>query len=163
MRRRNNADVRHVVDTLFVFLLFALFTICSIFLIAFGANIYRKTVSNFDEHYNLTTSVAYVQEKFRQCDTANNCVVIPFGDGDALRISTYTNDVEYYTYIYEDDGFLKELYTKADNALAPKAGQRLLEVKNLRINDLEDGEFEIYILDNQLRSARFICSSRCDY
>lgn len=162
MRRRNSHDIRHVVDSLFVFLLFALFTICAIFLIAFGANIYKRTITNFEEHYNLTTSVAYIQEKFRQCDTTDCCIVIPFGDGDALRISTYANDIEYYTYIYEDEGYLKELYIKADNALAPKAGQRLLEIRNLKILDKGDGEYAISIIDSNLHSASVTCSSKCD-
>ncbi|MCR5798656.1 MAG: DUF4860 domain-containing protein [Lachnospiraceae bacterium] len=156
-------DPRHIVDSLFVFMLFALFATCSVLLIAFGANIYEKTVANFDEHYNLTTSAAYVQEKFRQCDTADSCVVIPYGDCSALRISSYINETEYYTYIYKDDGYLKEMNTKADNKLMPKAGQRLLPITDLSVDDLGNGKFVISIKDDKASEITFTCTSKCDY
>ena len=163
MHLKSINDNKHVVDTLFVFLLFTIFTICAVFLIAFGANIYKRTITNFDEHYNLTTSVAYIQEKFRQCDEADSCVVVPFGESDALRITSYNNDIEYYTYIYEYDGCLKELYTKSDNQLSPKAGQNLLEINRLFIDNSQSGIFNITIIDSYLRSVTVTCSSKCDY
>ena len=159
----NNHRTQHVVDNLFVFLLFTIFAVCSIFLIAFGANIYKKTISNFDRHYNLTTSVAYVQEKFRQLDRSDCCVVIPFGDSDALRFSEDINGTEYYTYIYEYDGFLKELHTKADNSLAPKAGQNLLDIHYLGISELTPGQFGITITDCNLDTVTFNCTSKSMY
>ena len=41
---RRHIENRHIVDTLFVLTLFAVFAICSMLLIAFGANIYQKTM-----------------------------------------------------------------------------------------------------------------------
>ena len=62
---RKHIENRHIVDTLFVLTLFAVFAICSMLLIAFGANIYQKTINNYEEHFNIATSVAYINEKIR--------------------------------------------------------------------------------------------------
>ena len=68
-------------------------------LIAFGANIYQKTINNYEEHFNISTSVAYINEKIRQNDDSGAIELSSFGSSDAFRITSYYNDVKYYTYI----------------------------------------------------------------
>ena len=125
---RKHIENRHIVDTLFVLTLFAVFSICSMLLIAFGANIYQKTINNYEEHFNISTSVAYINEKIRQNDDSGAIELSSFGSSDAFRITSYYNDVKYYTYIYMDDGYLKELYAKSESKLSPKAGKKLLKL-----------------------------------
>ena len=155
-------DNRHVVDNLFVLTLFAVFAICAVFIIAFGANIYKKTVNNLEEHFNLTTSVAYIREKFRQNDSSNAFCVASFGDGNALLINTEVNGIRYETYIYKDSGYIKELSVKEGSNVAPKAGQNLLPVDNLTIEDLGDDRYSFKILDTNGNEREFICASKCD-
>lgn len=152
----------HVIDSFFVFMLFSIFAICAILLIAFGANIYKKTVSNLEEHFNVTTSLAYIEEKFRQSDDSDAFSVIEFGDGNALLIQNTVNDVDYNTYIYKYDDHLKELRTKADNDLNPEAGQNLLYIKSYNVKSDGNGSFTFTITDANLNSRTITCVSKCD-
>lgn len=155
-------DSRHVVDNLFVLVLFAVFAICAVFIIAFGANIYKKTVNNLEEHFNLTTSVAYIREKVRQNDSSEAFSVDSFGDGNALLIDNEVNGINYRTYIYKDSGYIKELSVKEGSNVAPKAGQKLLPINDLVIKDLGDNRFSFKILDTNGNVRTFVCSSKCD-
>lgn len=160
--KRNKHEISHVIDSFFVFMLFSIFTICAILLIAFGANIYRKTITNFEEHFNVTTSIAYIEEKFRQCDNADAFSVVEFGDGNALMISSTVNDIDYHTYIYMFDGHLKELHTKADNTLNPGAGQNLLDVKFFNVVQNSDSSYTFTVIDVNNNPLKVSCYSKCD-
>lgn len=160
--RREKRETSHVIDSFFVFMLFSIFAICAILLIAFGANIYKKTISNLEEHFNVTTSMAYIEEKFRQSDISDAFSVTEFGDGNALMIKSVVNEANYITYIYKYDNHLKELHMKADNTLSPNAGQNLLEIKYFRVDDNNDGSFTFTITDINQNSLTVTCYSRCD-
>ena len=160
--RREKHETSHVIDSFFVFTLFSIFAICAILLIAFGANIYKKTISNLEEHFNVTTSMAYIEEKFRQSDVSNAFSVTEFGDGNALTIESVVNDTDYITYIYKYDNHLKELHMKAENTLSPNAGQNLLEIRYFRVVDNNDGSFTFTITDINQNSLTVTCYSRCD-
>lgn len=160
--RREKLETSHVIDSFFVFTLFSIFAICAILLIAFGANIYKKTISNLEEHFNVTTSMAYIEEKFRQSDVSDAFSVTEFGDGNALAIESVVNDTDYITYIYKYDNHLKELHMKAENTLSPNAGQNLLEIRYFRVVDNNDGSFTFTITDINQNSLTVTCYSRCD-
>lgn len=159
---RKHIENRHIVDTLFVLTLFAVFAICSMLLIAFGANIYQKTINNYEEHFNISTSVAYINEKLRQSDDSNAIELIDFGSSDAFRISSSFNDTDYYTYIYMDDGYLKELYAKAENELSPKAGKKLLPINSFDINVSKEGLYTYTITDMYDSTMTVNVTSKCD-
>ncbi len=160
--RHEKRETSHVIDSFFVFMLFSIFAICAILLIAFGANIYKKTISNLEEHFNVTTSMAYIEEKFRQSDISDAFSVTEFGDGNALMIKSVVNETNYITYVYKYDNHLKELHMKADNTLSPNAGQNLLEIKYFRVDDNNDGSFTFTITDINQNSLTVTCYSRCD-
>lgn len=162
MRNRHVVESRHIVDTLFVLTLFAVFAVCSMLLIVFGANIYQKTIDNMEEHFNISTSVTYITEKLRQSDDSGAIEVVDFGDSDAFRISSTIDDTDYYTYIYMDNGYLKELHVKADKDLGPKAGQKLLPVTHFEISEQSDGLFSYMITDSNNSTMIMKVSTKCD-
>ncbi len=159
---RKHIENRHIVDTLFVLTLFAVFAICSMLLIAFGANIYQKTINNYEEHFNISTSVAYINEKIRQNDDSGAIELSSFGSSDAFRLTSYYNDVKYYTYIYMDDGYLKELYAKSESKLSPKAGKKLLPINSFDISVIDNGLFTYTITDMYDSTMTVNITSKCD-
>lgn len=162
MKNPQSRSKSHVVDSFFVFMLFSVFAICAILLIAFGANIYKKTVTNLEEHFNVTTSVAYIEEKFRQCDGQDAFSVVKFGDGNAFQINRTINDIDYCTYIYKYDNYLKELHTKADSSLSPTAGQNLLEIQSFDVVSNGPQSYTFMITDINSNSVSVTCNSKCD-
>lgn len=129
---------KHIIDILFVLTLFGLFALSAIFLISVGADVYSKTVKHMDENFDTRTSMAYVTEKIRQSDTAD-AVSIGLLDGqDAIIITTLISDTNYYTYLYEHDGYLKELIVREGIELGPEAGQNILAVSDFSVTPIND-------------------------
>ena len=56
---------KSIVDMLFLLALFGVFLISALFIVLFGANIYKKTVNDMDANFSARTSVSYITEKIR--------------------------------------------------------------------------------------------------
>ena len=54
---------RHMVDKMFLVILFATFAICAFSLIMVGANVYSSTSGAMNENYEKRIDVSYVTEK----------------------------------------------------------------------------------------------------
>ncbi|MBQ0042648.1 MAG: DUF4860 domain-containing protein [Lachnospiraceae bacterium] len=152
---RSKKENRHVVDVLFVVILFCIFAFCSLILVVFGAEVYEKTMEHMDNNYIERTAYAYISEKIRQNDMKDAVSVEQFGDDDAIFLKNNYADKDYYTVLYVDDGWLKELFTADPYLLGAKAGTSIYECEGLKarweeeelLNVLvktKNGEQEIY-------------------
>ena len=110
---------KHIIDTLFVIALFCLFALSAIFLITIGANIYGKTVNNMEDNFNSRTALAYITEKVRQSDNADSISAGTFQECPALVITSRIEDTEYLTYLYEYNGYIKEIMVRKGMTLDP--------------------------------------------
>ena len=149
MKQKNES--RHMVDVLFVLTLFSVFAVSSILLIAVGAKVYQNTINNMETHFTSTTSLSYITEKIRQNDVNGGISIEAFGDGDALVLTTRYNEEEYCTYIYSHGGYLKELFTKRSISLSPEAGQNILEILDFSVVAIDEGLYEITLVDDKHR------------
>lgn len=129
---------KHIIDILFVLTLFGLFALSAIFLISVGADVYSKTVEHMDESFDARTSMAYITEKIRQSDKSSSLSVELWENRDAIIITTQNADMNYYTYLYEHDGFLKELMVREDIPLGPEAGVKILPVTDFTLTPIND-------------------------
>lgn len=129
---------KHIIDLLFVIALFCLFALSAIFLISIGADIYGKTMTNMEHNFDARTSLAYVTEKIRQSDQMDQIAIGNLDDCPALVITYHTSDSTYITYIYEFNGYLKELMIKDAISLGPEAGQNILEIKDFQVRQIND-------------------------
>ena len=151
---------RHMVDILFVLTLFCVFALCSILLIAVGARVYQNTLNNMEMHFTSTTSLSYITEKIRQNDYSDGISIKEFGGNDALVLYSHYNDEEYCTYIYSYAGQLKELFTKKNINLSPEAGRNILAISDFSIIELDNGLFEITLVDDEHKSETILISSK---
>ena len=62
-------EKKHIVDILFVLALFLVFTLSTLTLVLFGANIYQNTVNDMEDNYNARTVCCYILGKFRSNDS----------------------------------------------------------------------------------------------
>lgn len=134
----NEQQEHHIIDILFVIALFCIFALAAIFLISIGANIYGKTVSHMESNFNGRTSFAYVTEKIRQSDNDGAVSIGDFNGCPALLITKKAGDTNYITYLYEHEGYLKELMVRQDTPLAPSAGQNILAVSEFTLTQIND-------------------------
>lgn len=135
----------HIIDLLFVITLFCIFALSAIFLISIGAGIYGKTVDHMEGNFNTRTALAYITEKVRQSDN-NASISIGELDGcEAIIITSHSDAADYYTYLYEHEGYLKELMTRQDIALGPAAGQNILAISSFSIKPVNKRLFNCQI------------------
>lgn len=150
----------HIIDILFVIALFCIFALSAVFLISIGANIYGKTISHMESNFNSRTSFAYVTEKIRQADKNG---AIHAGDLDgcpALEITKTTGGISYITYLYEYDGYLKELMVREDTPLSPAAGQDILAVSEFSLAKINDKLFTFTITTTDGSSCSLYVSQK---
>ena len=129
---------KHIIDILFVLTLFGLFALSAIFLISVGADVYSKTVDHMDENFDTRTSMAYITEKIRQSDKDGAITIGQLENRDAIIICSQIADTPYYTYLYEHEGYLKELLVRKDIPLGPEAGQAILPVSGFYLTPVND-------------------------
>lgn len=125
MKRNKN----HIVDLLFVLVLFGIFALSALVLVSIGADVYQHTVSNMQTNYEVRTASSYLVEKMRQHNTVS---ITTLDDQTVLCFEDDNSDTVTYLYCYED--YLRELYTRDGSDLGGnilKAGQKIVPVKDL--------------------------------
>ncbi|HAG70260.1 MAG TPA: hypothetical protein DCL38_09865 [Lachnospiraceae bacterium] len=132
---------------LFILALFAVFMISALFIVLFGARIYKKIVADSDTNYNARTSIAYISEKIRQHDSDNGVDVLEDGAEPILRLRDTYGGMDYYTYLYELDGNLMEITTPADYDPVYTAGQAILKVSSFNVEKQSDALYRFDITD----------------
>lgn len=136
---------RHVVDVLFVITLFCVFAFCALMLVILGAEVYKKTVASMESNYTTRTSYAYISEKIRQKDTSGAVKIAKFGDADAIFLEEKIGEKSYFTVLYVDDGYLKELFTADPERLGAGAGTQIYECESLSAEKVSDSLVRIEV------------------
>ncbi|WP_026526990.1 DUF4860 domain-containing protein [Butyrivibrio sp. VCD2006] len=158
---KKQMDNRHTVDMLFVIALLFLFAMGALMLIALGSSIYKRSVSTLSDNYDRRTAYAYITEKLRQYDAEGNINTDIFNKSGALRIDTTIGAVDYVTYLYQYEGSLMELFSRADvENLLPESGQRIMDINDLVITSKGDGLLLITITLSDDEELTFITSKR---
>ena len=128
----------HSMDTLFTFLLLLLFALFSLFLAAMGSSIYRKGVSHLNENYTSRTAIAYLTEKIRQHDSRGSISSSEVEGLPALCLLDEIDGQSYSTYIYFDEGSLKELFIPSERIASKSLGTSIVELESLTMDFAEN-------------------------
>lgn len=116
----------------FVLSVFCLFTICSLFLVLIGANVYRGVVDNMDSNNEIRASLSYVSNKVH---AAGGDVSLQTIDGQQALVMEETYDhIPYRTYIYQYDGYLMELFADAGRKFTPGDGDRITPISRFSMS-----------------------------
>lgn len=121
----------HMIDTIFILILFTFFTSISVFLIIFGANIYKNTTAKMNNNFSTRTCSAYITEKIRQSDLSDSVDIITKDNTKILTFTQIINNIEYSTYLYLYNGYLHELFSRTALDLPLDAGQPIFELDTL--------------------------------
>lgn len=142
MKRKKEEPGQHIVDILFVLALFAVFAASALMLVIIGANVYQRTVTNMDTHYEERAACSYLTEKLRQNDRADAVSVGALEDVPALVMTEEINGEFFCTYLYLYDGYLKELFVRRDSFAGSSllaAGQNILPLEDFQIEETAAG------------------------
>lgn len=139
---------KHIIDILFVLGLFCVFAASSVILIIFGADIYKKIVSNMQNNFSERTCTAYITEKIHQSDEYDSIEITDFAGLHTLSMKCYINDTEYTTRLYEYNGYLYELFSRTDIELTPDAGKQVVALHDLKFEMISDNLIKISYYNN---------------
>lgn len=150
---------KHTVDILFVLILFGVFAFSALMLVIMGSNVYTKTVDTMGENFNDRTSYAYITEKFRQNDIMNSISVETINENSSFVFTKEINNIEYQTYLYIHEGYLKELLIKKGDSMPLEAGNIILNANSLSIKQTDMHTFSC-VLDDTSNIIEFTLTSR---
>ncbi len=138
---KHKQENNHIIDILFTLALFCVFAASALFVVLIGANVYKSTVKQMNDNYSTRTSLSYVTEKIRQNDTAGSVSIGELDGVQALILTQQYDDLHLKTYIYEDNGVLKELFIHDDQKPVKEAGQSIMEVNSFHMEQMSDTLF----------------------
>ncbi|SFB76070.1 DUF4860 domain-containing protein [Butyrivibrio sp. YAB3001] len=158
-----NADKRHVIDTVFVICLLLLFLLSALTVIAIGASIYKKNVAQTSENYSQRVSIAYITEKVRQSDINGAIYVEELFGKNVLVMQQTVDDELYNTYIYDYNGYLMELFARADlNNFYPQSGQKILKIHSFDISQISESLLSAVVTSDNGVTERFFITVRSE-
>ncbi|MBQ6415782.1 MAG: DUF4860 domain-containing protein [Butyrivibrio sp.] len=137
----------HIVDVAFILCLMLLFILSALSVISLGAGIYKKNVETMGSNYDHRTACAYITEKVRQSDNNGAIFVTNLFGQNTLVLQEEVNGTLYNTYIYYYNGYLMELYARADlTSFYPQSGQKILEINSFDVSYASEALLSVNIV-----------------
>ena len=121
----------HVIDGAFALALFGIFAVCAMLLILLGARVYEKVSSNMNK-MDAPVILSYVTEKLRSCNDVSEVALE--ADGHQLILKEDTLNGDYETWIYVEDGCLKEALIQEGREPIANAGNVIAPVQEFLVN-----------------------------
>ena len=158
---------KSIVDIMFIIALFGAFAITGLFVVLFGARVYQSTVANMDANYSSRTALSYVTEKIRSHDFASGTEYesIEIGDNNGQSVLILRENVEgrtFATYMYVDEGYLKEFTADEEYDFDYDKGTSIIRVEKFAITNVTDNLYYVDIVDEYGNSTKFYVSTYSD-
>lgn len=138
---------KHVIDFIFPLTLLLVFAVSALIVLLLSARIYASQTTRTDENYQASTPLAYITEKFRANDEAG-AIQIEEKDGTlCLAFHQTSKSGGYTTYLYVNDGWLRELVVRDGVETTLESGKKVIEAKKLQASRTPDGLYRITVTD----------------
>jgi len=103
-----------------------------------GAKVYERIINNMESNYNSRTSFSYIVNKVHQSDEEGKVSVGNYMGYDALVITEEIDNVNFCTYLYYCDGYLKELFIRQSLEIDPQYGTDIIELDSFDVEKVSD-------------------------
>lgn len=131
------------VHVLFSLSLFLLFVIGSFFIVTYEIRGYQSIHETCTQEDELAIPLAYLNTKLKANDYNQSTSIVTINDTKCLLIRSH----ETVTYIYLQDGYLKELYGRDDFIVRLEDGDKLFELDDFIIKQ-EGHLFSFQVIKN---------------
>lgn len=136
-------------------LILAVFAVGILCTLLFGASSYRKLTRQSDAVFQSRTAAQYLTNRVRQAPDPDGIAVTQFGGIPALVIPQQIQEQTYLTRVYCYDGWLMELFGKAETEFLPEDGEKILPVSALELQR-DRGLLSILLTDAQGNTQRIL-------
>lgn len=158
---KNSTDFSSDIRT-FSLLLFGLFVLFLLIMLLFSAQIYQQSIKKADSETDLGTISSYITTKFRQHDVQDGIFTDELNDIPALCFRDTINNRDYITYLYLDDGSLKELFTASGSSAQANAGTVIASLSDFQIEEKGNGFYYIFLQSTVGNTSEFFLHSSAD-
>jgi len=133
MRRRGGYTL---IELVLVMLLLTFVAVSVFLLTGVGSSAYARLSDGRSRASDLRIALSYMDVRVKKIDGIGrvDTVPAPFGGGQALRLTQRLEDTDYETYLYVDQGVLKELYIRKGEALTPDMASDLARADALQVH-----------------------------
>ncbi|MCR5278720.1 MAG: DUF4860 domain-containing protein [Lachnospiraceae bacterium] len=142
----SKAATGHTVDVLFVITLFLVFAVSVVMLTGTGARVYQNIVDSMTENFDSRTSFTYVINKIHQNDRQGAVSLGSYEGLDAVLISEEVSNVNYCTYLYFYDGYMREIFTRYGSEFDPALGTPLFALESFTASEVTETLFRFDIV-----------------
>lgn len=149
---------KSIVDILFILALFCAFLVSALFIVLFGAKIYRSTAADMETNFTSRTALSYITEKMRQHDTVGGASITFIGGQPVLILNQENDGVDYCTYLFSHDGHLKEITAKESFDFDLSSGQNILALSAFTAEEISDSLYQFQITDADGNQINFFVS-----
>lgn len=141
---RERTERKHVIDFLFPLALFFVLTATSVALVVLASGTYSRQVQDSEDSFASRTALSYVTEKIHQADEYGAVYAGTFDGQDAIVIRQTYSEQTYVTYLYEYDGYLRELFIQDGVDAKASDGRKILASDFFSFDETQDGLFHLY-------------------
>ena len=133
MKRRGGYSL---IELVLVMLLLIIVAVSVFLLTSAGSSAYARLSGNRAASSDLRIALSYIDVRIKKLDGIGQVSVCPapFGGGQALLLSQTIDESDYETYLYVDQGSLKELIIEKGRAVTPDMAGDLAKVEQMRIH-----------------------------
>lgn len=146
-RRREH----HSSAVLFLLLLFAVLIIIGELLICMGTGVYQNVLTSMDENDSTRTASAYILQKVRQGQDAGAIRLEDLDGCSSIVIRQSLNGDFYDTYLYCQEGELRELMIRADNTAArtAEAGTFVTNLDDMQLQQESEDLLQVTLVQDE--------------
>ncbi len=159
MREQEN---NHIIDLLFTLTLFGVFAASALLVVIFGARIYENTASSMNRNFTSRTAVSYITEKLRQRDVIGAADITDIEGIPAITLVKQYDSTTVYTYIYADEGYLKEVTVTGDVTPTAASGQKIMALDQFSVQEIAEGVYYVTIVDTDGNHEATYIATKCD-
>lgn len=141
---------RHSIDFVFALVLFAGFAVCAMLLVLLGARIYGRTAQNMNT-VDTPVFLSYFTEKLR---SSQGLEAVSVGEDGSLQIRQDLESGVYVTWIYTEDGSLKETVMPQGQEPLEGAGTVIGEIQEFSPEFVSEDLLEIEVTDQLGQTGR---------
>lgn len=131
----------HSVDALFALVLFAVFAVSAMLLVLLGAGVYGRIGEKMNK-MDAPMVLAYVTEKLRSSEGE------ALEDGQTLLLKETIEGETYVTWLYVEDGYLKESLMPEGKQPVENAGTPIAPVQEFQVEKVTDTLLRITVTDD---------------
>ncbi len=150
--KRQAQQKSQTVNLLFTMLLFLVFVLCALFTVLIGGKVYENINRRIGENYSGQVGLNYVANKVRQGDQAGSVAVKNIEETPVLELAQEINGRTFVTWIYYQDGAVRELFTNEGSGLGLKDGLEIMECRGLTFT-LEHSVLNVQVTGDKTSSV----------